>query len=128
MASFGDQLRRIADKRKVTLETAVRRTVLGMGAQMVRMSPVDTGRFRSNWFYGDGLAPSGFDQSGSASLQRITAGVASWSPGETMRVTNSLPYARRLENGWSQQAPAGMVRTTIADFQARFSAELKGTQ
>lgn len=103
----------------------MRRTVLEMGSEMVRLSPVDTGRFRSNWFYGGASTTDVADSSGAASVGRIAAGVAAWQPGETMLVTNSLPYARRLENGWSGQAPAGMVRVTIADFQARFATALK---
>jgi len=33
-------------------------------------------------------------------------------------LTNNLPYAQRLEEGYSQQAPAGMVALTIQEFQA----------
>ncbi|NTX09022.1 hypothetical protein, partial [Myxococcus sp. CA040A] len=34
--------------------------------------------------------------------------------GDTVYVTNNLPYARRLEFGHSAQAPRGMVRVTVA--------------
>lgn len=128
MSNLGEQLRQIAERNKVKLETVVRETVLEMGSQMVLMSPMDTGRFRSNWMYGAGgintATTTEADPGGGASVQRITAGVLGWKPGEVMTITNSLPYARRLENGWSGQAPAGMVRVTIANFEAALSRAL----
>lgn len=30
-------------------------------------------------------------------------------------IANGLPYILRLENGWSKQAPAGMVAITLAE-------------
>lgn len=33
-----------------------------------------------------------------------------------LRVFNSVPYIRRLEYGWSKQAPAGMVRVNLKRF------------
>jgi hypothetical protein len=34
-------------------------------------------------------------------------------------LTNNLPYALRLEYGWSKnQAPAGMVGLAVAEFQS----------
>ena len=126
MANLGDQLKAIAERNKVKLSLVVRKTVLDMAGQMIRLSPVDTGRFRSNWQYGGGAintyTGSAIDASGS--IGRITAGIAGWKPGETMWITNSLPYAQRLEAGWSKQAPAGMVRTTVASFEAHFARAL----
>ncbi len=128
MASLAEQLKAIAERNKVKLSLVVRKTVLDMAGQMVLMSPVDTGRFRSNWQYGAGSintdTGASIDASGAGSIGRITVGVAAWKPGETMIVSNSLPYAQRLEVGWSKQAPAGVVRTTIASFEAHFARAL----
>lgn len=38
---------------------------------------------------------------------------------------NSLPYAFRLENGWSKQAPMGMVKVTTAEWRDIAEAEIK---
>ncbi|NBT33816.1 MAG: hypothetical protein EBT13_18445 [Rhodobacteraceae bacterium] len=35
-------------------------------------------------------------------------------------IQNNLPYANRLENGWSGQAPQGMVALTVAEVSAAF--------
>jgi hypothetical protein len=32
-------------------------------------------------------------------------------------MTNALPYARRLEYGWSRQAPYGMVRYSVLEYR-----------
>jgi hypothetical protein len=32
-------------------------------------------------------------------------------------ITNNLPYAERLEYGWSGQAPSGMIRLSLAEFE-----------
>lgn len=128
MANLGDQLRAIAERNKVKLETVVRKTVLDMGGAMVEMSPVRSGRFRGNWQYGTDAINTSIsgadDKSGRTSLNRIQAGVRGWVPGQTMYLTNSLPYAQRLESGWSGQAPAGMVKVTIANFQSHFAQAL----
>jgi hypothetical protein len=48
--------------------------------------------------------------------------------GQTIFITNSLPYAQRLEYGWSKQAPLGVVRITAVEFQSiarQVGAELR---
>ncbi len=46
--------------------------------------------------------------------------------GDVIYLANSLPYIRRLEYGWSKQAPAGMVRGTVGEFQQAIDKALKG--
>ena len=38
--------------------------------------------------------------------------------GDVIYLTNNLPYAVPLEEGYSKQAPAGMVALTVQDFQS----------
>ena len=38
-------------------------------------------------------------------------------------LTNNLPYAQRLEYGWSQQAPQGFVRVNVSRFQQLINEE-----
>jgi len=121
MASLGDQLKAFAEKTKADMETVVRKTAFSLGESMVVMSPVDTGRFRGNWQYGaDTINTStggADDKSGRTALNRIQAGIRGWKPGQTIWLTNSLPYGPRLEAGWSKQSPAGMVRVSVANYQ-----------
>ena len=43
-------------------------------------------------------------------------------------ITNNLPYAERLEYGYSQQAPAGMVRVTAARFRELLARAARGVR
>ncbi len=79
------------------------------------------GRFRANWQVGIGAMNSDTsaapDKTGAAALARGNAAIGTWQPGSgTIYLTNSLPYALPLEYGYSQQAPSGMVRLTVQDF------------
>lgn len=73
--------------------------------RLVELSPVDTGRFSSNW-------KLGVDQPDTATTQDTTPPAIHVPPlvlGRVYYLTNSLPYAQRLEHGWSKQAPQGIV-------------------
>lgn len=106
----------------------VRTSALGLGSAIVQKSPVDTGRFRANWQYGAGqvnfATNSPDDKTGSSSIGKIALGLQGWKRGETIYVTNSLPYAKRLEyDAWSKQAVAGMVRISVMEFKANIKKQ-----
>jgi len=80
------------------------------------------GRFRANWQYGLSVRPLGdlpdIDKTGKVSKDRIKAGAKQIAvPGNVHYITNNLPYAQKLENGWSHQAPNGMVAITTLNWQ-----------
>ena len=84
----------------------------------VQRSPVDTGRFRSNWQPAIGAAASGGlddeDKSGAKTKAKIRQSVSGAKVGDKIFLVNNLPYAQRLESGsWSTQAPRGMVRLAV---------------
>lgn len=91
--------------------------------EVVKMSPVDTGRFRNNNLVSIGSAYFGTTGSDKgAKLPRgSTNGVGSHDDGmmtlnsnvqsikyPVIYIQNNLPYAERLESGYSGQAPAGI--------------------
>lgn len=83
------------------------------------------GRFKGNWQVthgkpADGVVPL-VDPSGAAVLQAGTVALAS-APVEAREIwlTNNLPYSERLEDGWSKQAPLGIVARTMADILPAF--------
>lgn len=77
------------------------------------------GRFRANWQFGAGSADTttteDTDASGAATLARLKGAIDGAAIGGMWIVSNSLPYAKRLEYGWSKQAPGGMVRLTVQE-------------
>jgi hypothetical protein len=99
-------------------EMVVRASALSVGASLVRRTPVDTGRAKGNWVPGIGAAntSTSANSSGDAAVSAINQTLQAWRPGQTIYITNSLPYIKRLEDGWSKQAPAGMVRLTVVEW------------
>lgn len=116
------QWTRIADRQKAKLLRVAKNSFSFAGKKIIRLSPVDTGRFKENWLTAIGEMntaidlPSGFGLIPVVKLLRL---------GDTIFFTNSLPYAMRLEFGWSGQAPMGVVRITIADWQGIVDREVK---
>lgn len=125
MARFSIDLSRITAQATVKAEVAVRRVMLEAFRSVVQMSPVDTGRFRANWVLGFGSpnrrTEEKFDRGGGRTISRIAAETAVAPVGAaSVFFTNSLPYAARLEYGYSRQAAQGMVRVTLARLSAKY--------
>jgi hypothetical protein len=127
MSTFSLGLDAFIAKTKANADTVVRQASLSVLSSVVKRSPVDTGRFRGNW-------QTTVANPATGTLERDDKGVKGSPPGpevyssalnalagtkagETVWIVNNLPYAQRLENGYSQQAPAGMVRVTVTEFQ-----------
>lgn len=129
--SFSLDLEKFAKKAGNNAAGVVKKTAMDMFGQITYRTPVDTGRARANWQVSFGYAASGTslakDDSGlsvnaptsqkSAAFQsRQGAQILSWKEGDIW-LSNNLPYISRLEYGWSKQAPGGMVRVTMREFQ-----------
>jgi hypothetical protein len=121
MAGFSDQLAKFAAKTKLSADVAVRKVALQVAGSLIERSPVDSGRFKNNWIAGVNVPNTATsveaDKSGSAALGRISQAIAAVPAGGVIYICNSLPYARRLEYGWSKQAANGMVRITALEYQ-----------
>jgi hypothetical protein len=125
--TFGLDIARFVEKAKAAPEQVVRKVGLDLASRVVLRSPVDTGRFRANWnvAFGrvDTLTTPSTDKTGGKTLERVRVQLNGWAPGQDIYLTNSLPYAIPLEYGWSKkQAPQGMVRITVAEFQTFVNA------
>lgn len=120
--TFSLDIRAWCDKAKERADLVVRKVALDVGSRVVLRSPVDTGRFRANWQYGVGApvlkTTETVDASGTETIARIGTLAATARLGDVIYLSNSLPYALRLEAGYSKQAPAGMVGLTVLEFQA----------
>lgn len=91
---------------------------------VVLKSPVDTGRFRGNWITELGSwtaqVTDSVDKGGSQTINAGQSTIGRANPYQVVYLSNSLPYANRLENGWSNQAPGGMVAITVAEIEVMF--------
>lgn len=130
--SFSQQILEFQKKVERRHEAVRRRAAGLLAAEVVRNTPVKSGALRGNWQWGWNAPPMGItgklDKSGNGALSEIESRLA-FGPrkgGVTGYLTNNLPYATRIEYGWSQQAPSGMVRLAVAkwpSFIAQAAAE-----
>jgi hypothetical protein len=137
MSRFSLDISKFVEKAKANADAVVRKVVIDVAANIVSLSPVGDGtfwenpppkgyvggRFRANWQLGINVPRSGelpnIDPAGSATNERIVAALPADATGNVFFLTNNLPYAQRLEDGWSKrQAPAGMVGLTVVKYQA----------
>lgn len=122
ISSFVLGVQRWTRKAKTRLDTVTQEINMEILARIVMRSPVDTGLFRGNWQVGIGRKPRGvlthLDRDGAETIARLSGTIQTVRAGQKLFFTNNLPYALALEYGHSKQAPAGMVRVTIAEFHA----------
>jgi len=122
MAGFADQVKAWERKTSSKMDLAVRKIALEMFRRIILKSPVLSGRFRGNWQLAIGSVPEGTleldDKTGTATIAKGAATALGINAGDTIYFANNLPYARRLEEGYSQKAPNGMVALTIQEFQS----------
>lgn len=103
---------------KSGLDDVIREFVKAVHADLVKRSPVDTGRFRANWQITYNHIPmyalNEYDKSGEKTIASgiRTANVLPLGRGgavTTIYFSNMLIYANALEYGHSKQAPAGVL-------------------
>lgn len=112
----GNATKRIADAH----DKIARAATLDFFSGTIKSTPVKDGRARGSWTTGVGVepveSPDRIDPSGSAAIAEVVAKTPHGAGQETYMISN-LPYIEKLENGHSQQAPAGMVRINLARVQ-----------
>ena len=121
--TFALDLSKAIEKVQDKSGVAVKKITLELFKRVIEKSPVDTGRFRANWNVSlnspDTTTSESTDDSarGNPSVERMTKEVLSYSfKDQSVYLCNSLPYAVRLEDGWSHtQAPNGMVRLSVIE-------------
>lgn len=98
-------------------DKVMRGSMVAVGTQIIQKSPVDTGAFRSSWFFAVGLPSDEKSDGGRDSASALKIEAQSIKVGQVGYFVNNQPYSIKLEYGSSQQAPTGMVRITVANWQ-----------
>jgi hypothetical protein len=122
MTTFALNLAKQIEAAKEQAELVAKKIAIELFSRVIEKSPVDTGRFRANWNCSisspDLSTSESTDPSGSGAISKATSTVVSYTLNDqSVFLTNNLPYAERLENGWSKQAPNGMVRLSVMEIQ-----------
>jgi hypothetical protein len=90
------------------------------------------GRFKGNWQMSVGAPAAGVlnvsDPGGQATLASHAGVVAAARAGQVFYLMNNLPYAKRIEEGWSRQAPVGVVALTVVEWSNIVDAAVNGVR
>ena len=131
---FEEQVRKFAEKANMSVGKTIRGSAIVLFRGIIKMSPVDTGRFRANWMVGM-KAPStetteSTDKAGGTTAMNMAQYINAQKGSYEFTLANNLPYAHVIEyggypgdgpntvGGFSKQAPQGVVRVNVARFEA----------
>jgi len=120
---FGKNLSR---KQAITI---VKKIVFDLHSAVVYDTPVLTGAARGNWYptinarstAGDTAVT---DKDGGSTVSRTAGILSAFKLGQTIWLTNNLPYILGLENGTSAKAPNGMVEHNVLAAAARYGGKV----
>lgn len=135
--SFDKEIKRFNDRVNKASTNIFRGTALSLFSKVILRTPVGKpelwktkyppkgyagGRLRANWQVNINTPKTGEvaekDKNGGPTISKAEAVTGKARLGDSIYLTNNLPYASVIEYGHhSSQAPIGMVRVTIAEYQ-----------
>jgi hypothetical protein len=89
--------------------------------------PQVEGLSKGNWSYAEGepvLRRIAGQDAGNAALDGIETNLLQYKLGETFAIGNAVPYIGELENGYSLQAPAGIMNPTMQHISGTYATDL----
>lgn len=144
--SFSLQIAEFIAKTKASQDLVVRAITMKIDSKLVQRSPVGDakywkhkppagytgGRFRANWQLSIGSPAAGqldlIDKDGSATIAAHGSVISAAKAGDVIYLVNNLPYAKRIEEGWSRQAPVGVVALTVVQFRTIVDNAVNGVR
>lgn len=114
--SFSADIAKYAQKTGLSIDNAVVSVCAQVTTSVIKRSPVDTGRFRGNWYVSINSLSNETSETRKEG-EALTQGLAGAknASGKVFVLSNNLDYAYGLEMGKSNQAPAGMVKLTAEE-------------
>lgn len=138
-------LAKLAAKQKRNINQVARSLFIEVGTDVIERTPVDQGTAKGSWtFSADNPSPQFNvvpDKSGQKAINALSAGVRGTQSGGTMYLLSNLVYMPVLEyggygtgsgatnkttrDGYSVQAPQGMVRIAIDNINKSLKEAIK---
>jgi hypothetical protein len=128
-------------------DKAIKGTAIQLFRDIIIASPVDEGRFRSNWFVRKDAPSTKSNPNAIKSeqeiIKRTSDKISSYESYNSITLTNNLPYSQVIEfggyktgsasspdskvtaQGYSKQAPKGVVRVNVLRFRKIFEEQAK---
>ena len=115
-------------------EAKIKKAFVGLSTDIIMDTPVLSGRLRNNWMTSVNKGSSETTESTSnTAVSRASA--IKFKLGDTLYLTNNLPYAEKIEfglypspsktgktvNGFSAKSPHGMVRRNLMKWEKYFA-------
>ena len=126
---FSGDLNKFTEAVEKNHNTVVKKVSFDMVRKIIKRTPVDTGSAKRNWHVDlnnqKKYARSDFDKKGDATIADAMAEINKVDIGDSVYITNNLPYIEALEDGHSAQAPVGMVKVAVAEFERTVKAAAK---
>ncbi len=144
MAEWSLDLGKYANGSKAKIKEVRKAYAFALYSSIVRKTPVDTGRARGNWNIS--TPNPDLSTSESSTKQKYTQKEQLPEPNgdDPIYISNNLPYIAKLEyggfpnppkkgtgktvNGFSKQAPEGMVGVTLANNENIYNAAVRSVQ
>ena len=104
---------------------AIFKATVKVWGSILKMTPVDTGRARSNWFIGMNVGSELVESTTSKGTGYIKGELPKNIFGTKVYLYNNLPYIQALEYGHSEQAAKGMVRISLLGWESALSKAFK---
>tara|TARA_R100001460_G_scaffold27881_11_gene55958 strand:+ start:4754 stop:5197 length:444 start_codon:yes stop_codon:yes gene_type:complete len=145
MTTFSEDISAWIQKTQLSADTVLRKLAFDAVAGIIGRSPVDTGRFRASHRVSvntvdTSVEPKRENASSAAGsprpvsqsdTSRIQGKLSRAKFGDTIHITNSLPYAKPLEDGSSAQnnnQPDGIYGATFAELAAKLDSVLRSSR
>lgn len=143
--NFLRSINAFVDKTKANNELVVKKGCIEILQDIIRMSPVGQpelwqgyapkgyvgGRFRGNWQVSfDAPATGELDRIDPTGVETLKAGIEQIGQytyaNKSVYITNNLAYSFSLEDGYSKQAPDGIVKVAALNAQTHFENAARG--
>lgn len=119
--SFSAQVKSFSANTSARMERIKRTVVVKLVGDIIRDTPVLTGRLRGNWQTSVASPLTGElpKRDPGAAIAEANAATEQATGDQAIYIRNNLPYAYRIEfDGWSHtKAPAGMLRKNVVRYQ-----------
>lgn len=143
MAEWSLDLTEYARKKQVEIKEVRKAYAFALYSSIVKKTPVDTGRARGNWNVSVGSPDTSTTET---TQQKYNSKESIPTPNgdESIFISNNLDYIEKLEyggypnppkggsgktvNGFSKQAPNGMVGVTLANNENIFNAAVRSVR
>lgn len=141
MAEWSINMGEYTEKTKHKIEKVRRNYAFALYSSIVKKTPVDTGRARGNWNISVGKDDTSVSDKKMKSGLKYNESSINANGDESIFISNNLPYIATLEyggypnppkkksgktvNGFSRQAPSGMVGVTLANNKNIFDEAVK---